>query len=132
MQNRGDNLIHGHDEISDLKQEIENFKREKERVRLIVGQIGGMPAFNTHLFNIVFVIFIGLCLAASLRTTGTLRLIAVELAIVAISTKLIYLIHNQNRVNHFQLWILSSIEWRLNEISESVNSIKKIVVKSPC
>jgi hypothetical protein len=108
-------------EIDDLKREIENFKKEKERVRSIIGQIGGIPEFNIKIFNIVFAAFIMACLIFSLIAKGTLRLALGELAIAAVSIKLIYLIHNQTRVNHFQLWILSSIEWRLNEMSKAMN-----------
>ena len=113
------------EEMADLKQAIENFKKEKERVRLIIGQIGGLPTFNTNLFNVIFVIFVLICMGVSLKATGILRLAMLEVAIVAVSAKLIYLIHNQSRVNHFQLWILSSIEWRLNEISKSIDALKK-------
>lgn len=108
------------EEIEDLKSEMESFKREKERVRAIVGKIGGMPNFNTKIFNIIFIVLILLCLVVSLMSAGILRLAMLELAIAALSGKLIFLIHNQSRVNHFQLWILSSVEWQLNEILKEV------------
>jgi hypothetical protein len=75
------------DELSDLKQELEHFQREKERVRAIIGKISGEG----------------------------LRLLMIELATVTLSAKIIYMIHLQMRINHFQFWILSSIEWRINE-----------------
>jgi len=108
------------EEIEDLKHEMESFKREKERVRAIVGKIGGMPNFNTKIFNTIFIVLILSCLIVSLVSAGTLRLAMLELAIAALSGKLIFLIHNQSRVNHFQLWILSSVEWQLNEILKEV------------
>ena len=108
------------EEIDDLKQEVEDFKKEKERVRTIVGKIGGMPRFNTKIANIIFAVIIVLCLAISVITEGALRLIMIELAVAVLSFKIIYLIHNQGRVNHFQLWILSSLEWRINEIIEEL------------
>lgn len=54
-----------------------------------------------------------------------LQLAMVELAIAAVSVKLIFLIHKQSRVNHFQLWILSSIEWQLNEIMKITKGSKE-------
>jgi len=113
------------EEIDDLKHEMEIFKKEKERVRAIVGKIGGMPNFNTKIFNIVFLILIVGCLAISLFSRGTLQLALLEVAIAALSAKIIYLIHNQGRVNHFQLWILTSLEWRLNEILKAITENKK-------
>ena len=113
------------EEIDDLKEEVEDFKKEKERVRGIVGKIGGMPRFNTKAANITFAVMMVLCLAISIITGGTLRLIMIELAVAILSFKIIYLIHNQGRVNHFQLWILSSLEWRINEIIEELKKDKK-------
>jgi len=113
------------EEIDDLRQEVEDFKKEKERVRGIVGKIGGMPRFNTKTANISFAAMMLLCLAVSVITGGTLRLIMIELAVAILSFKIIYLIHNQGRVNHFQLWILSSLEWRINEIIEELKKDKQ-------
>jgi len=113
------------EEIEDLRHEMENFKKEKERVRAIVGKIGGMPQLNRRIVNAIFLIVIVVCLYFSLASKGTLQLAMLELAIAALTGKIIYLIHNQSRVNHFQLWILSSLEWRLNEILKEIKDIKK-------
>ena len=43
-----------------------------------------------------------------------------ELTIVALSIKIVFLIHLQSKVNHFQLWVLSAIEWRMNEMMKIV------------
>ena len=108
-------------ELDDLKQELENFQREKERVRAILGQIGGVPKFHNTIFNLALVIATALCLTVSLATDElTVRLLMIELASAAVSAKIIYLIHCQMKVNHFKLWVLSSIEWRLNEIMKQI------------
>ena len=111
-------------EMADLKHEIERFKQEQERVRAIVGKIGGVPTSHAKLFNIIFAFFVLVILAVSLVSGGTLRLAMIESAVAALSMKLIYLIHNQARVNHFQLWILSSLEWRLDEIYKEIKTSK--------
>ncbi len=109
------------EEMADLKEEIDRFKEEKERVRSIVGKIGGMPTFHTKIFNIVFVTLIVVSLVISLVTVqGRVTLAMIELAVAALSLKLILLMNNQARVNHFQLWILSSVEWRLNEVVKAI------------
>ena len=46
------------DEINDLKIELEHFEKEKERVRIIIGKIGGVPKFRTKLINISFIVVI--------------------------------------------------------------------------
>ena len=117
---------HDHDkEIEeDLRQEIERFKTEKERVRAIVGRIGGMPSFNTRIANIIFAAAIIACLAVSLISKGPVQLFTIEFAVTAVSIKLMFLIHKQSRVSHFQLWILSSLEWRLDQIMKEIQSPK--------
>ncbi len=113
------------EEIEDLRQEMEKFKREKERVRAIVGRIGGMPTFNTKIINIALVVFILTCLVVSLVTGDTLRFVMLELALAALSLKIIYLVHHQGRISHFQLWILSSLEWRLDEVLRELRELSK-------
>lgn len=112
--------LNSEEEVDELKREIEQFRKEKERVRQIIGQVGGMPTFNTKLFNAVFIMLITVCLVVSLWSNGVWRLAMVALALTLVSLKLIYLIYSQSRVNHFQLWILTSIEWRLNELIKKV------------
>jgi len=112
------------EELEDLRKEIDEFKREKERVKSIVGQIGGVPVLNAKISNTIFIILIAACLVISIITKDTLRLVSLELATAVLSLKLIYIIHKQARVNHFQLWILSSLEWRLNEIMKLIKNDK--------
>ncbi|HUV62346.1 MAG TPA: hypothetical protein VMW24_00540 [Sedimentisphaerales bacterium] len=113
------------DEISDLKQALENFEQEKERVRLIIGKIGGVPSFNTKLINAVFIAIIIGVGVISIFSDEKLRLLMVELTTVMLSVKIIYMIHVQMRVNHFKFWILSAIEWRINEMMAEIRQIRK-------
>ena len=112
------------DEISDLKQELEHFQQEKERVRAIVGKIGGVPTFNTKLANWIFIVVIMITLAISIIGGKGYQLLMIEIATVALSAKIIYMIHCQMKINHFKLWMLSSIEWRLNEMMKHVRKSK--------
>lgn len=114
------------EEIEDLRQEIEHFQREKERVRQMVGKVGGIPTFNTKVYNIIFALALALCFAISLVffQYELIRLAMIELALALVSVKLMLLIHSQGKVNHLQLWILSSLEWRLNEIMKIVKQGK--------
>jgi hypothetical protein len=47
------------------------------------------------------------------------------MATVTLSIKIIYLIHAQMRVAHFEFWILSSLEWRINEVMKQVRQLRK-------
>lgn len=113
------------DEISDLKQALESFEQEKERVRLIIGKIGGVPSFHTKLINAVFIVIIIGAGVISIFADEKLRLLMVELTTVMLSVKIIYMIHIQMRVNHFKFWILSAIEWRINEMMAEIKQNRK-------
>jgi len=122
MEWKSENL---EDEISDLKQELEHFQQEKERVRAIIGKIGGVPKFRTKLINAIFIFIIIVSVVGSIIGGEGLRLLMIELATVTLSVKIIYMIHLQMRINHFQFWILSSIEWRINETIKHMKEAKK-------
>ncbi len=113
-------------EIEELRQEIAEFQKEKERIRKIVGKVGGIPIFKTKLFEVTVFILVMSCLVISLIIEGFIwRLAMIEVAIALVSFKLIVMMRNQARVNHFQLWILSSLEWRMNEITRNIKRNKE-------
>lgn len=108
-------------EMEDLKRELEIFQQEKERVRKIIGKIGGVPHFHNKLFNWLLVILMLVCFLVSLLVDNlSVRLLMLEIAMAMISAKILYLMHCLMRVNHFKVWVLSSMEWRLNELIKIV------------
>ncbi len=116
---------HIEEELQDLRKELEHFQKEKERVRAIVGKIGGVPKTQAKIINAVFIIVILVSLAISIVGGEKWRLLMIEIATVALSIKIIYLIHSQMRVAHFEFWILSSLEWRINEIMKQLRALRK-------
>lgn len=111
-------------EIEDLKKELEHFQQEKDRVRTIIGQIGGMPKFRTKLMNVVFIIVLATSVTLSIIVPDRWRWVMVEIATVTLSLKILYLIHCEMKMNHFKFWILSSIEWRLTEVKKQLTDLK--------
>lgn len=123
-----DNNIHNNiesfsEEVEELKHEIDMFVKEKERVRTIVGRIGGIPNHSTKLVNLIFLILLITSVVISLYTGGKVAIAMIEIAVTLLSIKFIYMIENQAKVNHFQLWILSSIEWKINESSKKISKL---------
>jgi len=117
------------EELSDLRREIEHFQKEKERVRSIVGQIGGMPQFSVKIMNVIFFIVILICFVVSILTQGHISILMIDIGLIALAVKLIILMHYISRVNHFQLWIMTSMEWRINEMNKHVKSVLKHLEK---
>jgi ABC-type multidrug transport system fused ATPase/permease subunit len=111
--------------LSRRKQALEHFEQEKERVRAIIGSIGGVPEFRSKLINVLFIVIIIVAGGISVFSGDKLRLLMIELTMVMLSVKIIYMIHIQMRVNHFKFWILSAIEWRINEMTVQLKQLNK-------
>ena len=115
---------HLEEELEDLRKELEYFQKEKERVRAIVGKIGGVPKTQANLINALFVVIIVLSVVVSIVAGEKWRWLTIEVATVTLSVKIIYLIHAQMRATHFEFWILSSLEWRINEIVRQIREMR--------
>ncbi len=116
-------------ELEDLKNELRQFEKEKERIRAIVGQVGGVPKFQARIINTLFIVIMVISVVISVIAAEKWRLLMIELATVTLSIKIIYLIHAQMRVAHFEFWILSSLEWRVNDIVKQLRQLKKQIEK---
>ena len=119
----------GSESYNDLKklsrEELEEFVREKEHIRKIVGQIGGKPTIFGKVMNIGMLIFILMTLCTAPFLPKDLELPAVEVGLVLLSIKIFMFLHNEAKVIHFQFWMLSSLEWRMNEIAKRLSRLDK-------
>jgi hypothetical protein len=116
-----------------LQEELEQFREEKEKIRSLVGQIGGVASNKRdRVLNVLFLVAIALLFVAdvfrhALHVELPLPpLFSIELGVLLVSVKIIWMIHKQARVEHFQFWILNSIEFRLNEITKSVHRLEEL------
>ena len=108
-----------------LEKDIEEFLIEKEKIRNIIGRIGGKVTFASRVTNFFWMAAIITTFVISIFMRDTLRLMMIEVGVLLISLKVVYYFHRQAKVNHFQFWILSSIEWRINEIVKKLNELTK-------
>lgn len=112
----------------ELEAELKEFKREKERVRKIIGQIGGHKNKNMDtIINLSFLIIVLIVFILG----GLLHMIdytlSLEVGVLLVSLKIAWMIRAQEKVNHFQFWILTSLEFRLNEMSKKNRKMEKIL-----
>jgi hypothetical protein len=115
-----------------LEEELEHFRSEKEKIRELVGRIGGATSNRRdRALNVVFIAAIAFLLVIDLLrhalglTIPLPPLVSLELGVLLVSVKIIWMIHKQSRVEHFQFWILNSIEFRLNEVSRRIRDIEE-------
>lgn len=119
-------------EVEALKAELEQFRGERERIRQILGCIGGkIGTAGDRAVNISFVggmvVVFGLWI---LRHFVHLPLelppmLSLELGVLLVSLKIIWMIHRSTKMEHFQFWILSSIEFRLNAIAKQLTALEE-------
>jgi len=120
------------EETDALRAELEHYRSERERIRDIVGQIGGKTTKHRNVvINTVF-----LCLVVGAFTFDLVRSFAgwaipylpphiwLEIAVLLVSLKIIWMIHTQTKVDHFQFWILSSIEFQINMLSRRMTDLE--------
>ena len=117
-------------EYTSLEEELRTYREEKEKIRNIIGQIGGEEdRRRDRWINIIFISLLVLLFAADIlgHFMHSLQflppMISLEIAVLLVSMKIIWMIHKQAKVEHFQFWILNSIEFRLNEVTKRLREL---------
>lgn len=114
---------------NELKADIEQYLKEREQIRQIVGKIGGKTTRFEKLINETFLLLVLTAFVLPFFFKQITADMAIEIAILLVSLKLFYFLYQSAKVNHFQFWMLSSIEWRLNDMSKKMNEIEKKIKK---
>jgi len=119
-------------EIQNLKDELKSFRQEKEKIRKIMEQVGGARQTKQDvIINIVFIsaislLFLGDILRHIFHLDVPLpTMFSIEIGVLLVSLKIVWMMHKQTKVEHFQFWILNSIEFRLNDLSKKIEKMRK-------
>jgi hypothetical protein len=109
-----------------LKEEIAEYNKERDRIKYIIGNIGGKRYSKVDtIVNIVFILIIIALFILEVAFHQIPAFLSLEIGVLLISAKIIWMIHSQQKTNHFQFWILNSIEFRMNEIIKRIKAIEK-------
>lgn len=115
-----------------LRRELEEFKAEKEKIRQLVGQIGGTESVEKdRRINFIFLIIVGLLFAFDIlrhifKFADFLpSVLSLEIGLLLVSIKIVWMIHKQTKVEHFQFHVMNSIEFRLNDLSKQLREMQK-------
>lgn len=119
-----------------LKAELDQFKKEKEKIRQLMGQIGGKHQETRDLWiNWVFIFAVTLLAindilhhVFNIHTPVPVDF-SLGIAILLVSIKIIWMMHKSTKVEHFQFWILNSIEFRINDVAKQLRQLEKTVEK---
>ena len=112
-----------------LKEDLNEFLKEKEEMRDIIGKIGGS---NNSQYRLMTTLFAGIILV--IFVTGIIlrrlsRTLTILLSILIAAFKIIWMQQQSQKSMHFQFWILNSIEIRINELDKRQRKLEKMLEK---
>lgn len=110
----------------EIELELAEYSREQERLKKLLGAYGGKRYSRIDtVMNVVFlVVILGLFVVqATLKVIDTY--VSLEISVLLVSIKIVWMIHSQNKVNHFQFWVLNTIEFRVNEAVRRLQAIER-------
>ena len=108
----------------DVISDLEEFNREKERIKRLIGGVGGTEySKRDNIINMVFLSIILVFFLLEITTKFLPAYISLEISVLLVSIKIVWMIHAQHRYNHFVFWILNTIEFRVNDLSKQVKKI---------
>ena len=119
-------------ETEALREELEHFRTEKEKIRALIGTVGGSRTAQktekalTIAFTFAIVLLFCLDVMRHLLHLDVPLppLFSIELGVLLVSVKIIWMIHMQSKVGHFQFWILNSVEFRLNDMAKQLREFQ--------
>lgn len=109
-----------------LEEELHEFQKEKETIRHIVGQLGSGNQRQNKIISRVFIILIVALLVIGLASKKTDLTITLLVAVLIALFKLIWMLYESQRTNHFQFWILSTLEYKISEVDKRIRRMEKI------
>lgn len=104
--------------MNQLKEEFDEYLKEKEEVREIIGKIGGTGNSQYKLVSTLFLAIIVVILVAGIILKRISPMTTLLVAILVGVFKIIWMIQQANKSMHFQFWILNSLEIRMNELDK--------------
>ena len=118
---------------SSLNEEIAEFNRERARIRDVIGRIGGVQYSRLDtVINIFFIILVVSFFAIELIFHPLPVTASIEIGVFLVSAKIVWMIHANQKFNHFVFWVLNTMEYRLNanarlleDLTDAVGELKK-------
>jgi hypothetical protein len=108
--------------------EINNFYKERERIRDAIGKIGGIQYSKVDtIVNIIFIILVVGFFSIELIFRPLPTTVSIEIGVFLVSLKIVWMIHANQKFNHFVFWVLNSLEFRMNAHTHMLEELEKKV-----
>lgn len=114
-----------------LQDDLKQYEQEQKEWRKLIAR--SKIQENARLFDVInsvlFFLIVGL-FVVQLAFHPMSDIFSLETALFLVSLKLIMMIHSASRFNHFQFWILHSIETRVEGLNERLDRIEDRLPKN--
>ncbi|MGD1821806.1 MAG: hypothetical protein ACPKM0_03460 [Pleomorphochaeta sp.] len=111
-----------------MLKEIEEYNQEKEKIRDMLGKLGGKNFSKVDsIVNIIFLAIILTLFILEMTTHFLPPFISLEISVLLVSIKIVVMMHHQYKTSHFQFWILNTIEFKINSIHSELRDLEKKV-----
>ena len=109
-----------------MLREIEEYNQEKEKIREMLGKLGGKNFSKVDsIVNIVFLTIILTLFILEMATHFLPPFISLEISVLLVSIKIVVMMHHQYKTSHFQFWILNTIEFKINAMHSELRDLEK-------
>ncbi len=109
-----------------MLREIEEYNQEKEKIREMLGKLGGKNFSKVDsIVNIVFLTIILTLFILEMATHFLPPFISLEISVLLVSIKIVVMMHHQYKTSHFQFWILNTIEFKINAMHSELRNLEK-------
>ena len=121
--------------IEEVEAQLKAYQEERERIKQLMGQIGGSNDMQrdrvvNRIFFVLIVLLFAFDIARHLMHWDNIPLpplFSIEIGVLLVSIKIIWMINRQSKVDHFQFWILNSIEFRITNLSRQLNEVQSSI-----
>ena len=106
-----------------LHEDLEQFKKEYKSVSQEIRHLNDGQRIQTFVVNAMLICIIIAILAAGLGFKKLSLMPTLSMASLIGVIKIIWMLYDARRTNHFNFWIMSSMEFRLNEMDAKLRKI---------
>ena len=110
----------------EIIREVQAFNRERERIRAVLESIGTRKGRSLdRVANYLFIAGLAILVYERFVARQIEDILSLEIGLLLVSIKIIWMIRMQERYNHFLFWIVHSIEFRQTELIERVDELRE-------
>ncbi len=113
------------DRARELAREMQAFEQDRVMLKQMLAGIGGKAYSRMDtVLNVAFLAIVVGLFAVSITTHVVPVFVSIEIGVLLVSLKIAWMIHFQQKHQHFQFWVLNTIEFRLNEVLSRLNKLE--------